>query len=203
MFVQISNELAKRDDSSIHFNFVSFTQRKWVDNRYKIDTYIIYHRYRPRQHLSKQQIPHGHLSIKYITLTRAKPWTPGISPNHGALSTQICQIFGQVAVNVAPEHLQFIVCKVWINFFHGIEEFRNLHVLIQILRLCRSRNTKHWNWRKNWIRIKESQWGRDSCRVFFGISKSWPKVIVHALEALGHAFHWAILFAHLFLNAKK
>ena len=74
--------------------------------------------------------------------------------------------FRQVAVNVAPEHLQFIVCKVWINFFHGIEEFRNLHVLIQILRLCRSRNTKHWNWRKNWIRIKESQWGRDSCRVF-------------------------------------
>ena len=48
--------------------------------------------------------------------------------------------FRQVAVNVAPEHLQFIVCKVWINFFHGIEEFRNLHVLIQILRLFPAKN---------------------------------------------------------------
>lgn len=50
------------------------------------------------------------------------------------LSAQDLPDFRQVAVNVAPEHLQFIVCKVWINFFHGIEEFRNLHVLIQILR---------------------------------------------------------------------
>lgn len=110
------------------------------------------------------------------------------------------QIFNlcQVAINVAPEHLQFIVCKVGIDFFHGIVEFRNLHVLIQILR-HKTQNTK--TEAKIGILIKESQWSRNSCRAF--LESLWPKVIVHALEALGHAFHGAILFAHLFLNAKK
>lgn len=51
------------------------------------------------------------------------------------------------AINVSPKHLQLIVCKIGVDFFHGIDEFRNLHVVIQVLSFGRGgtfHSTHRW-----------------------------------------------------------